>query len=146
MIDQFDFIIVGVGFVGCVLVDCFLEDLCNCVFVLEFGGMDVGFFIQMLVVFFYLMNMVFYDWGYQSELELYLGGCRFVILCGKVIGGFFLINGMVYVCGYVCDFDIWEDMGVSGWGYCYVLFYYKCMEMSYGGQDGWCGIDGLMKV
>lgn len=146
---QVDYVIVGVGSVGCVMVYCLFE-VGKFVIIVEYGGMDVGLFIQMFVVLFYLMNMKFYDWGFQFELELYLGGCCMVILCGKVIGGLLLINGMIYVCGYVKDFDYWVDSGVVGWFYVDVLFYYKWMEYwydgGYGGDVFWCGIDGLLYV
>lgn len=69
-----------------------------------------------------------------------------MMLCGKVVGGLFLINGMVFVCGYVCDFDYWCDSGVEGWGYVDVLFYFWCMEMLYSVVSDYCGSEGLLYV
>jgi len=65
---------------------------------------------------------------------------------GKVIGGSSSINGMVYVRGHARDFDTWSDMGAAGWAYADVLPYFKRMETSHGGEDGWRGIDGPMHV
>jgi choline dehydrogenase len=146
MSDQFDFIIVGAGSAGCAMAYRLSEDPGNRVLVLEFGGTDVGPLIQMPAALSYPMNMPLYDWGYASEPEPHLGGRRLATPRGKVIGGSSSINGMVYVRGHACDFDTWEEMGASGWGYRHVLPYYKRQEHSHGGQDGWRGSDGPLHV
>ncbi len=146
MPDQFDFIIVGAGSAGCAMASRLSEDPNNKVLVLEFGGTDIGPLIQMPAALSYPMNMPFYDWGYESEPEPHLGGRRLATPRGKVIGGSSSINGMVYVRGHACDFDAWEEMGASGWGYRHVLPYYKRMEQNPQGQEGWRGTDGPLHV
>ncbi|MCR9060816.1 MAG: choline dehydrogenase [Rhodobacteraceae bacterium] len=146
MPDQFDFIIVGAGSAGCAMASRLSEDPSNKVLVLEFGGTDIGPLIQMPAALSYPMNMPFYDWGYESEPEPHLGGRRLATPRGKVIGGSSSINGMVYVRGHACDFDTWEEMGASGWGYRHVLPYYKRMEQNPQGQEGWRGTDGPLHV
>ncbi|MBG6146338.1 choline dehydrogenase [Labrenzia sp. EL_142] len=146
MPDQFDFIIVGAGSAGCAMASRLSEDPNNKVLVLEFGGTDIGPLIQMPAALSYPMNMPFYDWGYESEPEPHLGGRRLATPRGKVIGGSSSINGMVYVRGHACDFDTWEEMGASGWGYRHVLPYYKRMEQNPQGQEGWRGTDGPLHV
>ena len=146
MTNQFDFIIVGAGSAGCAIANRLSEDQQNRVLILEFGGTDVGPFIQMPAALSYPMNMPLYDWGYETEPEPHLNGRRLATPRGKVVGGSSSINGMVYVRGHACDFDTWEEMGASGWGYRHVLPYYKRMETSQGGQDGWRGTDGPMQV
>jgi len=146
MTDQFDFIIVGAGSAGCAMAYRLSEDPRNRVLVLEFGGTDVGPLIQMPAALSYPMNMPLYDWGYSSEPEPHLGGRRLATPRGKVIGGSSSINGMVYVRGHACDFDTWEEMGASGWGYRHVLPYFKRQEHSHGGQDGWRGTNGPLHI
>jgi len=146
MIDAFDFIIVGAGSAGCAMASRLSEDPKNRVLVLEFGGTDVGPLIQMPAALSYPMNMPIYDWGYESEPEPHLGGRRLATPRGKVIGGSSSINGMVYVRGHACDFDTWEEMGASGWGYRHVLPYYKRQEQNPQGQAGWRGTDGPLHV
>ncbi|MCX2724075.1 choline dehydrogenase [Roseibium salinum] len=146
MTDQFDFIIVGAGSAGCAMAYRLSEDPGNRVLVLEFGGTDAGPLIQMPAALSYPMNMALYDWGLESEPEPHLGGRRLATPRGKVIGGSSSINGMVYVRGHACDFDTWEELGASDWGYRHVLPYYKRLETSHGGQEGWRGTDGPLHV
>ena len=118
----------------------------NAVLVLEYGGSDRGPFIQMPSALSYPMNMSLYNWGFESEPEPHLGGRRLATPRGKVIGGSSSINGMVYVRGHAKDFDTWEEMGAKGWGFRHVQPYFKRMETSHGGEDGWRGHDGPLHV
>ena len=116
------------------------------VLVLEYGGTDIGPLIQMPSALSYPMNMSLYDWGYQTEPEPHLGGRTLACPRGKVLGGSSSINGMVYVRGHALDFDMWEEMGAAGWGYRHVLPYFKRMETSHGGQEGWRGENGPLHI
>lgn len=146
MSNQYDFIVVGAGSAGCALAYRLSEDPKNRVLLLEFGGSDVGPFIQMPAALSYPMNMSQYDWGYASEPEPHLGGRRLATPRGKVIGGSSSINGMVYVRGHALDFDTWEQLGGVGWGYRHVLPYFQRMETSHGGQNGVRGHTGPLHV
>jgi choline dehydrogenase len=92
------------------------------------------------------MNMAHYDWGFSTEPEPHLGGRRLVTPRGKVIGGSSSINGMVYVRGHAHDFDHWAEQGAAGWSYADVLPYFKRMEDSDGGEEGWRGSSGPLHV
>ncbi|MDA9008779.1 choline dehydrogenase [Alphaproteobacteria bacterium] len=142
----FDYVIVGSGSAGSILASRLSESGKYSVLVLEYGGTDIGPLIQMPSALSYPMNMARYDWGYQTEPEPNLNNRRLVCPRGKVIGGSSSINGMVYVRGHACDYDTWEEMGASGWGYRHVLPYFKRMETSHGGQEGWRGTDGPMHI
>jgi choline dehydrogenase len=143
---QADFVIVGSGSAGAVMADRLSADGKHSVIVVEYGGTDIGPFIQMPAALSYPMNMSRYDWGYQSEPEPHLGGRRLACPRGKVIGGSSSINGMVYVRGHARDYDNWEEQGATGWAYKNVLPYFERMETSHGGQDGWRGTDGPLHV
>lgn len=144
--ETFDFIIIGSGSAGSVMARRLSEDGKSTVLVLEYGGTDRGPFIQMPSALSYPMNMNLYNWGFSSEPEPHLGGRRLATPRGKVMGGSSSINGMVYVRGHALDFDTWEEMGAKGWGYRHVLPYFKRMEHSHGGEEGWRGTDGPMHV
>jgi choline dehydrogenase len=141
-----DFVIVGSGSAGAAMAYRLSEDGKHSVIVIEYGGTDIGPFIQMPAALSFPMNMSRYDWGFQSEPEPHLGGRVLATPRGKVIGGSSSINGMVYVRGHARDFDHWSDEGAAGWAYADVLPYYKRMENSHGGENGWRGHDGPLHV
>ncbi len=141
-----DFVIVGAGSAGCALAFRLSEGGRHSVLVIEHGGSDAGPLIQMPSALSYPMNMKRYDWGYRTEPEPHLGGRRLVVPRGKVVGGSSSINGMVYVRGHAGDYDHWEEQGAAGWGYRHVLPYFRRMEDSHDGQDGWRGAGGPLHV
>jgi choline dehydrogenase len=118
--------------------------------VIEHGGSDAGPLIQMPGALSYPMGMARYNWGLESDPEPHLGGRRFPVPRGKVIGGSSSINGMVYVRGHARDFDTWAEMGADGWAFADVLPYFKRMEAwdpgGRGGDPEWRGRDGPLHV
>ena len=141
-----DFVIIGSGSAGSAMAYRLSEDGKHSVIVIEFGGSDAGPLIQMPSALSIPLNMSLYDWGFASEPERHLGGRVLATPRGKVIGGSSSINGMVYVRGHAHDFDHWAEQGASGWGFADVLPYFKRMEDSQGGEDGWRGHGGPLHV
>ncbi|KQS72277.1 choline dehydrogenase [Rhizobium sp. Leaf371] len=141
-----DFIIVGSGSAGSALAYRLSEDGRNTVIVIEAGGSDIGPFIQMPAALAWPMSMKRYNWGYYSEPEPNLNNRRISAPRGKVLGGSSSINGLVYVRGHAEDFNRWEALGARGWAYADVLPYFKRMEHSHGGEEGWRGTDGPLHV
>jgi choline dehydrogenase len=141
-----DYVIVGSGSAGAAMAYRLSEDGRNSVIVIEYGGTDIGPFIQMPAALSFPMNMSLYDWGFESEAETHLGGRKLATPRGKVLGGSSSINGMVYVRGHARDFDHWAGEGAAGWAYANVLPYFKRMETAHGGEEGWRGTDGPMHV
>ncbi|MCF6233591.1 MAG: choline dehydrogenase [Rhodobacteraceae bacterium] len=146
---QADFVIVGAGSAGCALAYRLSASGAS-VLVVEYGGSDIGPFIQMPAALSYPMNMARYDWGYSSEPEPHLNNRSLVCPRGKVIGGSSSVNGMVYVRGHAMDYDHWAEVGADGWGYADVLPYFKRMESwhdgGHGGDAEWRGTDGPLHV
>lgn len=144
-----DYVIVGAGSAGCAIAYR-LAEAGKQVLVIEYGGSDLGPFIQMPAALSYPMNMKMYDWGLKTEPEPHLGGRTLVTPRGKVIGGSSSINGMIYVRGHARDFDHWAEEGAQGWSYADVLPYFKRMEAwhdgGHGGDPAWRGTDGPLHV
>ncbi|RTM02175.1 MAG: choline dehydrogenase [Hyphomicrobiales bacterium] len=141
-----DFVIIGSGSAGSAMAYRLSEDGKHSVIVIEFGGTDMGPLIQMPSALSIPLNMSLYDWGFASEPEPHLGGRVLATPRGKVIGGSSSINGMVYVRGHAHDFDHWAEQGAAGWGFADVLPYFKRMEDSDGGENGWRGHGGPLHV
>jgi choline dehydrogenase len=145
MLDA-DFVIVGSGSAGSAMAYRLSEEGRYSVAVIEYGGTDVGPFIQMPSALSFPMNMSLYDWGFSSEPEPHLGGRVLATPRGKVMGGSSSINGMVYVRGHARDFDHWAEQGATGWSFADVLPYFQRMESAAGGEDGWRGTAGPLHV
>lgn len=140
-----DYVIIGAGSAGCALAYR-LTEAGRTVTLIEFGGSDIGPFIQMPGALSYPMNMSRYDWGFASQPEPHLGGRKLATPRGKVIGGSSSINGMVFVRGNPQDFQHWADSGAAGWDYAGVLPYFKRMETWHGGQSPARGTDGPLHI
>jgi len=141
-----DFVIIGSGSAGSAMAYRLSEDGRHSVIVIEYGGTDAGPLIQMPSALSIPLNMPLYDWGFSSEPEPHLGGRVLATPRGKVLGGSSSINGMVYVRGHARDFDHWAEQGAAGWSYADVLPYFKRMEHSHGGEEGWRGTSGPLHV
>ncbi|MHB2264162.1 GMC family oxidoreductase [Aliihoeflea sp. PC F10.4] len=145
--DQtYDFVIVGAGSAGCVLAERLSASGRYRVLVLEAGGSDRRFFVQMPLGY----GKTFFDprvnWNYRAEPDPGLAGNQDHWPRGKVLGGSSSINAMVWVRGNPADFDEWRDAGNPGWGYEDVLPVFKKIEDNEAGSDEWRGREGPVHV
>ena len=142
----FDFVIVGAGSAGCVLAERLSANGRHSVLVLEAGGSDRRFFIQMPLGY----GKTFYDpsvnWMYATEPDPGLNGQRDYWPRGKVLGGSSSINAMVYIRGAREDYENWEAAGNTGWGWDDVLRSYRAMEDTETGGNEFRGVGGPLHV
>ncbi len=143
--DRYDYIIVGGGSAGSVLANRLSADPGTRVLVLEAGHSDfrIDPFIHMPAALPFPIGSRFYDWGYESEPEPFMGGRRVYHARGKVLGGSSSINGMIFQRGNPMDFERWAaDPGMENWDYAHCLPYFKRMETCLAGADEWRGGSG----
>lgn len=142
----FDFVIVGAGSAGCVLAERLSANGRHSVLVLEAGGSDRRFFIQMPLGY----GKTFYDpsvnWMYAAEADPGLNGQRDYWPRGKVLGGSSSINAMVYIRGAREDYEKWKAAGNAGWGWDDVLRSYRAMEDTETGGNEFRGVGGPLHV
>jgi len=143
---EYDYIVVGAGSAGCVIANRLSQDFSNKVLLLEAGGSDRRFFVQMPIGYGVTYHQKAVNWMYMTEPSPDADNKPSYWPRGKVMGGSSSINAMVYVRGNPKDFDEWSEMGNPGWSYQDVLPYFKRMESWQNGADRYRGGKGPLKV
>ncbi len=145
--EEFDFVIVGTGTAGAVLVNRLSADGRFRVCALEAGGRDLNPFIHIPAGFMKTMTDPSVNWLYEAEPGEGTAGRRIPHPRGKTFGGSSSINGHIYNRGQRADFDSWAQRGNRGWGYADVLPYFRRSECRIGtGDDRFRGRDGEFTV
>lgn len=143
--DAYDFIIVGAGSSGCVLANRLSADPATRVLLVESGPDDTSGLIAMPRGIGRILNPGNpHVWDY----EVSPGGNRpaEVWLKGKAIGGSSSINGMVYIRGAPRDYDGWEELGCTGWGWDEMGRCFVALEDHELGPARWRGVGGPIPV
>ncbi|GAB1864334.1 Glucose dehydrogenase [acceptor] [Camponotus japonicus] len=124
---SYDFIVIGGGSAGNVVVNRLTENPEWNVLLLEAGGHENEITdVPILSLFLHKTKM---DWQYRPQPQD--TACQAMVdhrCCwtrGKVLGGSSVLNTMLYIRGNRRDFDQWESFGNPGWGYDDVLPYFK---------------------
>ncbi|MYH30914.1 MAG: choline dehydrogenase [Acidobacteria bacterium] len=141
-----DYIIVGAGTAGCVLANRLSADPDASVLLLEAGGKDDYFWIDIPVGYLYTIGNPRTDWCYRIEPDPGLNGRTIGYARGRVLGGCSSINAMIYMRGQRSDYDHWASLGNRGWGWDDVLPVFKRSEDYQHGADAFHGVGGEMRV
>lgn len=145
---EFDFVIVGAGSAGCALAHRLSADGRHTVALLEAGGPDRSPWIHIPVGYFKTIKDPALNWMYRTDPDPGLNGRALNWPRGKTLGGSSSINGLLYVRGQPEDYDRWQQMGCTGWGWSDVLPIFKRSERYEGASSQDCarGSDGPLSV
>ncbi len=146
MSTDFDYIVVGAGSAGCVLANRLTENGRHAVLLLEAGGSDRRFWLHAPIGYGKSFYNPAVNWMYRTEADPGLADRSGYWPRGKVLGGSSAINAMVFIRGHPADFDDWQSVGNTGWGWRDVLPYFKKLEDNSNGADEWRATGGPLRV
>ncbi len=142
----FDYVIVGAGSAGCLLANRLSSDAEVTVLLVEAGGPDDWFWIDIPVGYLYTIANPRTDWCYKTEPDEHLAGRSIHYARGRVLGGCSSINAMIYMRGQKEDWDRWAALGNRGWSWNEMLPVFRRLEdYEHGASDGY-GAGGEMRV
>ena len=130
--STYDYIVVGGGSAGAVVASRLSEDPKNTVLLLEAGGDYIEQDVYHTPFKFFDLQKTPADWEYYTVPQAHScqGMREHRSMCprGKVLGCSSIFNAMQYTRGSRHDYDEWESLGCTGWGYKDVLPYFLKSE------------------
>ena len=144
--EAFDYIIVGAGSAGCVLANRLTASGRYRVLLLEAGPSDRHPWLHVPIGYGRLFTDRRYNWCYATEPQPGCHGREVIAPRGKVLGGSSSINGLIYIRGQPDDFNLWRQLGNTGWSFDDVLPYFRRAEDNERGADALHGAGGPLAV
>lgn len=144
--ECWDYIIVGAGSAGCVLANRLSADPGNRVLLLEAGGEDDHPLVRIPIGIGKTIADPAFCWHFPTEADEGNAGQPRVFIRGRMIGGSSSVNGMVYCRGQPEDYDGWERLGCTGWGWADMRAAFRAIEDHELGDDGERGVGGPLHV
>ncbi len=148
MKSSYDYIIVGAGTAGCVLAHRLSEDGQYSVLLVENGGDDRSWILQMPAG----LRSAFkpsskFNYWFKTEPQPHLNNRQIDQPRGKVLGGSSSINGMTFLRGNSLDYDNWAtEEGCVGWSFADCLPYFKKFERRDGLANDYRNNSGMVGV
>jgi choline dehydrogenase len=145
VIGNFDYVVVGAGSAGAVIANRLSEGGRHRVALLEAGPAS-HWLSPIPIGVGRLINDAKANWCFSAKPDSSLAGRSLPVPRGKLLGGSSSINGLVFVRGQPLDYDIWAQLGNTGWGYEDVLPAFRRMESFGGGDTSLRGRSGPLTV
>jgi len=142
----YDYIIVGAGTAGCVLANRLSANPKHRVLLIEAGGKDDYFWIDIPVGYLWSIGNPRTDWCFKTEPDAGLNDRSIGYARGKLLGGCSSINAMIYTRGQAADYDHWASLGNRDWAWEDVLPVFKQSEDYQHGADEFHGAGGELRV